>query len=270
MKYIPLTILIQLLWMLPLASQSPTFPERFDHFSTADGLSQGMINAVWQDRTGFLWIGTKDGLDRYDGYDFLRFRRDPADSTSLTSNFIKEIYEDQAGYVWISTNLGLNRYDPAQEVFRQYQFEWAGDNSLRANDVMDFLEDQSHGKAGVQVFWVGTRSGLFKMEIEAQSGKMIKATPLFEEEAVFEDDRIEALALDSLGYLWLALGKGVYRLNTRDAQATLKVVASDHSDAYGLPSTRFCDFFKDAKGSLWIGTEKSLSKVLLAWGSNPL
>ncbi|MBK9539111.1 MAG: response regulator [Flavobacteriales bacterium] len=88
------------------------------HLSIADGLSQGMVGSILQDRTGFMWFATKDGLNRYDGYTFKVFRHDALDSKSVRDNHILKIFEDSKGLLWVGTNSGLDVFDPATEIFR--------------------------------------------------------------------------------------------------------------------------------------------------------
>jgi ligand-binding sensor domain-containing protein len=80
---------------------------RFEHFTSENGLSENVVYAVFQDSKGYLWIGTHDGLNRYDGCGFKKFRHDPADSNSLPDNTIKSICEDGQGNIWLATNGGL-------------------------------------------------------------------------------------------------------------------------------------------------------------------
>jgi ligand-binding sensor domain-containing protein len=90
---------------------------RFEHFTSENGLSENFVYTVYQDKKGYLWIGTHDGLNRYDGYGFKKFRHDPANSNSLPDNTIYSICEDKEGNLWIGTNAGLCKYDPSTEVF---------------------------------------------------------------------------------------------------------------------------------------------------------
>lgn len=93
----------------------PSF--RFEHFTTEHGLSENFIYTVFQDSRGFLWIGTHDGLNRYDGYNFKVFRQSPADSNSLPDNTINAINEDDKGNIWIGTNKGLCILNPFTNQF---------------------------------------------------------------------------------------------------------------------------------------------------------
>ncbi|MBK9600612.1 MAG: hypothetical protein IPO36_02035 [Anaerolineales bacterium] len=94
---------------------------RFEHLTIEDGLSQNAGLAIFQDSRGYLWIGTQDGLNRYDGYGFKIYKHDPDDPNSLSHNSILSMGEDKNGSLWIGTwGGGLNRYDPATETFTRY------------------------------------------------------------------------------------------------------------------------------------------------------
>jgi ligand-binding sensor domain-containing protein/signal transduction histidine kinase len=93
-------------------------PYYFRHYQVENGLSNNAVICSIQDKAGFLWAGTKDGLNRFDGYSFKVFRNNPADTTSLGSNFIHSICEDDKGVLWVGTEKGLYRYDAATESFR--------------------------------------------------------------------------------------------------------------------------------------------------------
>ena len=84
---------------------------RFDRVTVGDGLSQNVVLAIAQDWWGFMWFGTEDGLNKYDGYQFAVYKHDPADDATLSDNFISTIYEDRNGDLWIGTRNGLNRLD---------------------------------------------------------------------------------------------------------------------------------------------------------------
>jgi ligand-binding sensor domain-containing protein len=90
---------------------------RFERLGLEDGLSEAQIHALVQDSQGFLWIGTSDGLNKYDGYTFTIYRHDPTKPTSLSTNVIYAIREDPEGDLWLGTNRGLERFDKRSEVF---------------------------------------------------------------------------------------------------------------------------------------------------------
>ena len=99
-------------------------PPYFTHISLEQGLSQSVVTAMAQDRTGFLWLGTQDGLNRYDGYTFRVFRNEPGNATSLGNNYITALAVDGAGDLWIGTNGGgLDRFDPGTETFTHFRHD---------------------------------------------------------------------------------------------------------------------------------------------------
>ena len=109
--------LIWILWSAKVLAQ----PIRFDRFTVEEGLSHNTVTALHLDQRGFLWVGTINGLNRYDGASFRTYRFDPNDSTSLSNDFIHGVYEDQEGELWISTrDGGVSRYDATSDLFRRY------------------------------------------------------------------------------------------------------------------------------------------------------
>ncbi len=100
-----------------LFSQSP----KMERIGIEHGLSQSSAMVIMQDREGFLWIGTWDGLNRYDGYSFVHYRHDPHDSTSISNNSINLLFEDRDGAIWVGTaGGGLNRLDKKSKTFERY------------------------------------------------------------------------------------------------------------------------------------------------------
>ncbi|MDX1637498.1 MAG: hypothetical protein R3281_05990 [Balneolaceae bacterium] len=111
-----LTLLILVIWTLQAISFQSS--QNIRHITTDDGLSQNLIFDDIQDQKGYIWLGTKDGLNRYDGYEFRIFRNNPPDTTSLSSNHVTFVEEEQDGNLWVETRPGgLHRYDPDSERF---------------------------------------------------------------------------------------------------------------------------------------------------------
>ncbi len=124
--------------------------------SIDEGLSQGMVNCVAQDHYGFLWFGTKDGLNRYDGQRFIVYRNIPSDSGSLNDNYVQAIYEDSRKRLWIGTSReGLELFNRETETFHHIRLD-STRNSL-SNCVIRMQEDNDHN------LWVGTFNGLYKI-----------------------------------------------------------------------------------------------------------
>lgn len=126
---------------------------RFDLISIEDGLSQSTPNAILQDSKGFIWIGTQDGLNLYDGHKFRVFHNDPDDTLSLCDNFIHAILENGDGSLWIGTENGLNLYDRKQNKFYPINFNEKNKDTKRSNIVYSLLLDEKNN------LWVGTDGG---------------------------------------------------------------------------------------------------------------
>ncbi len=135
----------------------------FEQRSTDDGLSHQTVLSLTQDHRGFLWVGTVNGLNRYDGYRFRQFKNSQGNPGSLSSNQINALLVDRKGVLWAGTNSGLNRLDAHTEVFTKFQRDPANANSLASNKVICLYEDA----AGT--IWVGTDAGLERFD--AQTGQ---------------------------------------------------------------------------------------------------
>jgi hypothetical protein len=99
---------------------------RFAHLTTNDGLSQGYVTAILQDRRGFMWFATRDGLNRYDGNTFVVYKNNANDPGSLSSNFLQDLLEDDHGYLWIATDTGVDKFDPTTERCIRYLHDARG------------------------------------------------------------------------------------------------------------------------------------------------
>ena len=137
-----LYLLLLNVFIVHLSAQSSDL--RFISLSTEDGLSNNTVVCILQDTQGFMWFGTEDGLNRFDGYDFSVFRHNPDESNSLTDNNISSLFQDDSGYIWIGTKGGgLNRYDPRTEVFSYYLHDPADSSSLCSNDILSIYQDRA-------------------------------------------------------------------------------------------------------------------------------
>ena len=115
---------------------------RFDSYSVEDGLSQSSALSLLQDSRGFLWVGTEDGLNRFDGANFKIYRTDPDDPQSISNNYVRALAEAPDGYIWIGTyGGGLNRYDPNSEVFTHYRADPQGFSSLSNDQILELHID---------------------------------------------------------------------------------------------------------------------------------
>ncbi len=135
----------------PAQAQSASI--RFDTLSIEDGLSQSTVRAIYQDSQGFMWFGTEDGLNKYDGYNFTIYKHDSENPDSLSDNTITALYQDKHGNFWIGTASGLERFKREDQTFQHFLYSPDNANSLQGTFVNAIVED-SQG-----YLWIGTTDG---------------------------------------------------------------------------------------------------------------
>ncbi len=113
-----LFIFLSLILLFPLSLQAHHANIKFEHFTIAQGLSQNCIYGIAQDKYGFLWFGTMDGLNRFDGYSFKIYQHDKNNPNSLSDDFINFIHKGRSGHLWIGTASGFTCFDPKSETFK--------------------------------------------------------------------------------------------------------------------------------------------------------
>src|SRR5689334_14821515 len=123
MKIIYKTRMLFLLLLFSFSRNSNAQNEslHFEHIGSEEGLSNETVTTILQDRKGFLWFGTFDGLYKYDGYSFTKYQLDPSDPNSLSQNFIYTIFEDKDGFIWVSSFEGLCKFERSTEKFIRYK-----------------------------------------------------------------------------------------------------------------------------------------------------
>lgn len=212
MKIVILIILITLCGGMLLIPRDSNI--RFQHLGVKDGLSMSNTTAFLQDSRGFLWIGTSNGLNRYDGYGFKIFRRQTDNPNSISSDFIWTIYEDSDGITWIGTSWGLNRYDPATEKFTRYYYDPDDPNSLGANLVTKITQDKTGN------IWCATANGVARLDKSSGKFSRFLYTPPREANNV-QSYSLRTLHMDNEGMLWLgAIGRGLVRLDPASGKTT--------------------------------------------------
>ncbi len=242
----------------PIESQSVVQPFtggalRFDHIGLAAGLSQSSVHAILQDRLGFIWFGTEDGLNRYDGNDFKIFRPDPYIEGSISDRWITSIIEDRQGYLWIGTRLGgLNRYDSKNGKFQSYRHEPDNPNSITSNRINTILED-SQG-----FLWIGTDNGLNRFNPQTNTFTHFYNIPGIQ--TSLSNNHISALYEDSQGTLWIGTGTGGLNQLIAD-NFTFKRFVYNVKNPSSLSSNTVNDITEDHRGNLWIATPTGLNRM---------
>ncbi len=259
----------------------------FTRLSTQDGLSQSTINAIAKDKIGYMWFGTNDGLNRYDGYRFKIYRNLPDDSTSLPYNHIKTLLVDRKGSLWAGTlGGGLVRYNEKKDAFDRYNigliqriFEdrqhriWVGTfdglyiinpttyqavraeifsqtlTALRGKNITAIAEDRNNN------LWVGTMNGLFKIEPDFS-----KVTPYFStykktKSAIAE---IADIIIDRDGILWVGSKEGLYTYDPTHANFSAAQFSENKKNKplKSVINSLTCD----SEHTIWIGTDDGLGR----------
>lgn len=216
---------------------------KFEHLTTKDGLSQSSITCIIQDRKGFIWFGTQDGLNKYDGYNFTIYRHDPLDTSTISGNSVTAILEDRNGNLWIGSEGGLDLFKISENIFIHYKHEESDNNSLSNNNVISIIEDYDGN------LWIGTNSGgLNHFEKNTESFthykhdegnlKSISSNDVY---TVFEDSKKN---------LWVGSWHGDLDLYDREQQTFQHYFFRNKK----LSSNIIRDILEDRDGNLWVCT----------------
>lgn len=221
----------------------------FEHLMSEHGLSSSTIYCIFQDNKGFLWFGTSDGLNKYDGYDFKTYRHQPENSQSLSENVVRTIIEDQAGNLWIGTfGGGVNRFDPGMENFKHYRNIPGNPNSLSDNFVFSILED----RAGV--LWIGTFvGGLDRFDPGTGTFKNYRDIP--GDPTSLKGNDVLTIYEDRAGILWIGTrGGGLNKFSP--GTGTFTHYMADPTNPNSLSNNSVAAILEDQDhaGILWIGT----------------
>ena len=224
---------------------------RFERLSIEDGLSQNLVDNIVQDNQGFMWFGTWDGLNRYDGYQFKHFRLDPQDKHSLSGNRVTALYVDTKHRLWVGTATGLNRYNHKNQRFVRFNHDETQLDSL-SHDKVTAIDEDGKGR-----LWVGTDIGLNQYDPQLSTFKRFKHNPLNPKS--LSDDKILAVFVDSKDRLWVGTDGG--GLNRLDANSDT-FVHFRHSplNTNSLSHDIVSVIFEDDKGIIWVGTKAGLSQ----------
>ena len=246
-----LVFILLLCWNSNAFSAPP--PVTFSRLSTTQGLPQNTGRVLLQDRQGYIWIGTEDGLVRYDGSSMVSYRKQHGNPVSLSDNYISALAEGPAGNIWVGTmGGGLNKIDPKTGIVSRIQ-------PLSGADILAMALDPSAKR-----FWLGTGNGLYRLDIGGASNG--KESPLVASRVAFKspdgkkfNTRISGIVALN-GEIWFSTrGQGIGRYNPED-----DVVIWYLPGENGLEDDTFNMIMADGQGTLWAGGQNhGLVKVIL-------
>lgn len=259
----------------------------FNNITIEDGLSQSTVESMLQDSRGYIWIGTNDGLNRYNGYEFKHYKHDKYDKNSIANNYIVDIEEDKMRRIWVSTLGGLSRIDPDTDEIRNYYskedsgnlsnnnlwqilctknnkiiastvdglnlYDEKNDKFVRILDKENELPSQYIYSVKEDLYghiWIGTDKGV--VEVDKDFNIMNRY------EDTIGDSEVYNIYDDSKGNIWICtLGNGLFRINIDD-----KSVKNHQSseDEFSIASNNVRDAILDFNGTLWIATDKGICK----------
>ncbi|MCH2058590.1 MAG: EAL domain-containing protein [Thalassotalea sp.] len=225
----------------------------FKRFSTADGLSQSYVFSIAQDNQGFIWFATEDGLNRYDGFDFVHYRNDIHNRFSLANNFVRTLYIDKSGVLWVGTANGLSRYNREQDNFTNF-FSLENDkSSLKDNTIWTIYEGKN--KNGATELLVATESGLHRFNPTSENFTRIVIddiqNALVEIKTVFQDNNND--------YWFGTFSNGIYIANQSLSRGK-RLNANGNASAkwgFAVDATGMFDF-KVIDENYWLATNNGL------------
>lgn len=260
----------------------------FTRYSSREGLPDNRIRSVYQDSRGFLWVGTMNGVSRYDGYNFRKFytNNDPG---SISGNWAFAICEDSTKNIWIGTVNGLNMFDTKQEKFTAWQHRANDKNSIFSNKITALQFDAS-GK-----LWIGTQEGLTRFDPATKKFETFPQHPL--------RTYISRIIRSDADHIWVATADGIVRYNIRTnayrfygikvkpdpygaffwslledgkdlyiatgSEGIIQLKYNEQTGDYDrqpflashLHNVEVFDICKSSSGDLWLGTDRGLAKI---------
>jgi ligand-binding sensor domain-containing protein/two-component sensor histidine kinase len=265
-----------LFFYLTAPSSAYTVDYIFKQLTVTDGLSQSTVFATIQDSRGYMWFGTINGLNRYDGYEFKVYNNNSTDSTSISDNFISALFEDDENYIWVGTTNGfLNKFNRKTETFKRYHVNDYFD--LIDVPEMDFYEyplafSRNQGNTITSIkqdangyLWIGTwGNGLIRFDQKHENG--IHYYHKSNDPLTLSHNRISDICIDKKNNIWVAtFGGGLNRIVIEDhtdslskltENAAVRFVHYEHKQEYksSLSDNKIITLFEDRNENLWIGT----------------
>ena len=228
-----------------IIAQSKQLAMPFTYYSINDGLSASTIDCIFKDKRGFIWLGTQDGLNRFDGYEFKKYFHQTKDSTTLGENYVRSIVEDNDGNLWIcSYSGGISFYNQHTDKFTVYKHQQNNKNSLIDNRTVCVLHTKDNK------IWIGTEHGLSTYDIATKTFSNYFNSNIH----TGDDCSITSLCQDNSGAVWAGSTKGLLFKFQLNKNGEINISATKiHSSVYSINAI-VCN----PKGNIFIGTNNGL------------
>ncbi len=288
-------VLVMLCFIISNNGEATINVSNFQHISTENGLSQKSVRKIFQDSNGFIWMGTQEGLNRYDGREFIHFRHSNNDFTSISSDVIRDIVEDSEQNIWIATSGGLNRFDIHSRKFERIIFKdrenklvprlntlfkdadgkiligsdgqgvFSFDPAVKPYKIEKFNLLPQIDKSDVRVifkdsrdrYWVGTDG----TGIWVKGGNKLSTAHFVHDEFVpttISHNRIRSILEDQKGQIWIgSRGGGLDRFD--ELSQEFKHYRLQQDNKLSLSNNRVYKIFEDTNRNLWIGTDSGIN-----------
>ena len=221
---------------------------KFEHLDINSGLSQNTILCELQDSRGFMWFGTPDGLNKYDGYTFTVYKNDATNNKSISDNFIAGITEDTKGNIWVATRGGgLNMYDREKDQFVHFKNNPKNHGSISSDFLSSLLED-SEGN-----LWIGTEDGGLNL-FDRKHNHFTRYINNENDNHSLSNNFAKQIFEDSYHNLWVVTYGGGINLFNRKHQTFTRFMHDDKNNA-SLSSNKAWTIFEDSRRQLWVGTD---------------
>ncbi len=211
----------------------------FNHLTVENGLSHNSVLAIAQDARGFMWYGTRYGLNRYDGQRFRIYQYRAGDSTSLSENLILDIYSDSRKTLWVGTAVGLCRYDPEKDIFQRIVL-----TPGRQENINSIFEDRK-GR-----LWVGASSGLY-----LQTDSLYHFRKFTAGKGQLAGYNVRSIRQDKRGDIWAGTNNGLNRLRETGGQFRIETFRHEEGNAGSLGMNYITSLAEDQDGHIWMGTQ---------------
>lgn len=257
MRLIVISVIISAVLSLPTAIAMGRDIEKavkFTRIGLREGLSQSSVFAICQDYLGFMWIGTRDGLNRYDARKFTTYRNTPSDSTSLTDNYILTILEDRKQRLWVGTSTGINRYDRERDRFIRLALANNHSGNLLSEPLISAIVEDRAGR-----IWFATSQGLYCLDEETDSLQLTLAfdAAMYSQQGVpMGCNNVQSFYEDRHGNIWLGTVNGVLVFEPYRSQSTLRLIHHFRHRAGELNSEDVRVVQEVQDGIFWFGTKE--------------